>query len=135
MTFQPGQSGNPAGRPLGARNKTTILAEQMLDGEAEALTGELIRLAKRGDAAALRLCMDRLLPPRKSRAVKFDLPPLTNGSDAVQALSAIVAAVAAGELTPAEAADLMKVVDTYARSFDLVLIEEKLARLERAATK
>ena len=33
MTFQPGQSGNPAGRPKGLRGKATILAEQLFELE------------------------------------------------------------------------------------------------------
>jgi hypothetical protein len=34
--FAPGQSGNPAGRPKGARNKATLAVEALLVGEAEA---------------------------------------------------------------------------------------------------
>src|SRR5690348_2496063 len=44
--FRPGESGNPAGRPRGARNRTTLAAEQLLDGEAEVLTRKAIELAK-----------------------------------------------------------------------------------------
>src|SRR5262245_47204912 len=43
--FEPGQRGNPSGRPKGARNKTTIAVEALLDNEAEALTRKLIELA------------------------------------------------------------------------------------------
>ena len=65
MPFEPGQSGNPAGKAKGTRNKVTLAIEALLDGEAEALTRKAIELAKAGDMAALRLCMDRLAPPRK----------------------------------------------------------------------
>ena len=34
--FEPGTSGNPAGRPKGARNKAAVAMEALLDGEAEA---------------------------------------------------------------------------------------------------
>jgi len=73
MTFQPGQSGNPHGRPRGARNRATIAAETLLDGEAYALTRKAIDLAKQGDTAALRLCIERILPARKDRPVSFEM--------------------------------------------------------------
>jgi hypothetical protein len=57
--FEPGQSGNPKGRPKGARNNATILAEALLDGEANAITRKLIETPLRGDTTALRLCLDR----------------------------------------------------------------------------
>ena len=76
MRFQKGQSGNPAGRPPGSRNKSTVLLQSLLEGEAEAITRKVIALAKEGDMAAIKLCMDRLAPPRRSAAVECDLPPL-----------------------------------------------------------
>ena len=69
MTFKPGTSGNPSGKPAGARNKTTLAVEALLDGEAEYLTRKAIELAKAGDMAALRLCLDRIVPARKDRHV------------------------------------------------------------------
>jgi Family of unknown function (DUF5681) len=74
MPFQPGLSGNPAGKPKGTRNKTTLAVEAPLDGEAETLTRKAIELAKAGDLAALRVCLDRIAPPRKDRPVLFELP-------------------------------------------------------------
>jgi hypothetical protein len=61
--FKRGQSGNPSGRPKGARRRTTVAIEALLEGEGEALTRKAIELAKGGDMQALRLCMDRLAPP------------------------------------------------------------------------
>jgi hypothetical protein len=58
MTFKPGQSGNPDGRPKGARNRATIAAERLLDGEADTLTRKAIQLAQQGDTTALRLCIE-----------------------------------------------------------------------------
>src|SRR5215211_737744 len=106
--FQPGQSGNPSGRPPGSRNKTTLALDALLDGEAEALTRKAIELAKAGDMVALRLCLDRICPPRKDRPVRFDLPTLKTAADAVEAASAIIGAVSHGDLTPSEAAELGK---------------------------
>src|SRR4051812_29118501 len=63
--FRKGQSGNPNGRPKGARNATTLALETLLDGQATALTQKAIDLALTGDMAALRLCLDRIIPARK----------------------------------------------------------------------
>src|SRR6476620_3070989 len=98
-----GQSGNPNGRATGSRNRATLAIEALLEGEAEALTRKAIELAKAGDMQALRLCMDRLAPPRKDSPVAFDLPGTKSLSDAVPAMGALVKAVGHGDLTPTEA--------------------------------
>ena len=63
--FEKGTSGNPSGRPRGSRNATTLALEALLDGQANALTQKAIDLALAGDMAALRLCLDRILPPAR----------------------------------------------------------------------
>ncbi len=135
MTFKPGQSGNPGGRPKGARNRATIAAEQLLEGEAEQLTRKAIDLAKQGDTTALRLCIERILPTRKDRPVSFDLPRIETVADSVRAAAAIASAVADGELTPMEAAELSKVVDGYTRAVETADFAARLVRLEQAQKK
>jgi hypothetical protein len=129
--FQPGQSGNPAGKPKGARNATTLAMEALLDGESAALTRKAIELAKDGDLQALRLCLERLLPPRKDRPVSFTLPPINSAKDALSALSALLTAVSAGELTPSEAAEVGKLVDGYVKATETNELAERLERLEK----
>ena len=103
--FMPGQSGNPNGRPKGSRNKTTLAIEKLLDGEAEEITRKAIDLAKGGDMGAIRICLDRLAPPRKDRHIEFVLPKMQKASDASDASAALVEAVSVGELTPSEAGE------------------------------
>ena len=67
--------------------------------------------------------MDRLLPSRRHEPVTLDLPPLDKVADTVAATSAIVAAVAAGDLAAAEAADLAKVVDVHAQALATAAFE------------
>ena len=131
---RPFEPGNP-GRPKGSRNKATLAAEALLDGEAEALTRKAIELALAGDVTALRLCWDRIVPARKDRPVPFALPNLEHASDAVMASAAIVEAVANGDLTPSEAAELSKVIDGFARALEAADFEERLSRLEQRASK
>jgi len=130
MPFQPGQSGNPAGKPKGSRNKTTLAMEALLDGEHEAITRKAIELAKDGDGLALRLCIERLLPPRRDRPVEFKLSKLETAADAATALSDILQAVAAGELTPSEAEALGSLVASYSRVIEIADLEERVTRLE-----
>jgi hypothetical protein len=133
--FKPGQSGNPSGRPKGSRHKTTLAIERLLDGEGEEITRKAIEKAKDGDMAAIRVCLDRLAPPRKDRPIEFSLPKMQRASDAVEASAAIVEAVSSGEVTPSEAGELMKIVETYARTLQVSNFEERLERLEKKQGK
>ena len=113
--FHPGRSGNPAGRPKGARNRATLAAEALLDGEAEALTRKAIELALAGDATALRLCMERVLPPRKDRPLALALPSVRSAGDAGKAMSAVLAAVAEGLITVCEAGAIVDLIEACRR--------------------
>src|SRR5579859_3886440 len=129
--FAKGQSGNPAGRPQGSRNATTLALETLLDGQARALTQKAIDLALAGDLTALRICLDRILPPRKDRPVTFSFPVITSISEAANTMSAVLTAVAAGEITPAEAAEISKLVDTYVKAVEATDLSERIEKLER----
>jgi len=126
--FQMGQSGNPNGRPRGSRNAATIAME---DGQAEALTQKAVELALTGEIQALRLCLDRIFPPRKDRPVTFRLPPIKTAQDAVMACSAVLEAVAAGDMTPADASEISKLLDTWIKVFETSELADRLDRLER----
>ena len=133
--FQPGRSGNPQGRPPGSRNKTTRAIDALFDGEAEALTRKAIELAKAGDLVALRLCLDRICPPRKDRPVPFALPELRTAEDAKLAASALLKAVADGDLSPSEASEIGRLLDSYTRILEREEFEKRLIRLEEKATQ
>jgi len=128
--FKPGRSGNPDGRPRGSRNATTLALEALLDGEAETLTRKAIELAKGGDLTALRLFIDRLVPPRRDRHLSFDLPKIESARDATSAISAMLQAVSVGDLTPAEASDVTRLLDAYVKAFEAVELAERVERLE-----
>jgi hypothetical protein len=68
--FQKGISGNPKGRPKGARNKTTTMAEALLEGQAEALVQKVVSMALKGNTTAMRLCLERLIPPKREPTVQ-----------------------------------------------------------------
>lgn len=128
--WEPGQSGNPKGRPQGSRNKATILAQEMLDSEVETLVRRCIDLALAGDQVALRLCLERLLPPRKDTPVKLALPAIDGPKDLITAMAAVLAAVSEGELTPQEAAPLGQLLEAMRRSIEVNDLDGRLEALE-----
>src|SRR5919199_6125055 len=128
--FVAGTSGNPTGRPKGARNRTTVAVEEILDGEADAITRKAIELALAGDTVALRLCLERIAPAKRERPSPFTLPKLESAADAVQASAALVEAVAAGELTTGQAAELGKLVESFVRAVEATDVIEHLEKLE-----
>jgi len=117
MRFQPGQSGNPAGRPPGSRNRRTVIVEKLLDDGAGDVTTAAIKCATEGDPAALRACMDRVAPRLRHRPLDFALPDLVTLADTPVAIAAILQGLAQGELDLDQAAALMRGV----REFGLAL--------------
>jgi hypothetical protein len=54
----------------------------------------------------MRLCIERILPPCRERAVKFDLPPIESAADIAAAMKAVTSALAGGATPPGEAATI-----------------------------
>jgi hypothetical protein len=106
--FKKGRSGNPLGRRNGCRNKKTVAAAALLEGESEALTRKAVELALIGDPTAMRLCLERILPPCRERTVNFALPPIENPADIAAAMRAVTSALAGGAITPGEAATIAR---------------------------
>lgn len=127
-TFGPG---NP-GRPAGARHKVSRAIEELLEGEAEGLTRKAVKMALEGDTTALRLCLERVAPPRKDSPVQFDLPAMETAQDAAQAAQAVLVAVSHGDLTPVEAASVMALIESYRKTLETSELEARIAALEKA---
>ncbi len=121
-----------AGRPRGARHKTTLAVEALLEGEAEGLTRKAVEMAMSGDTTALRLCMERICPPRKDAPVQFDVPEMRSAADATKALGAILDAVAAGEITPSQAGSLAGLVEGFRKTLETEELERRVVALEHA---
>jgi hypothetical protein len=128
--FEKGKSGNPAGRVAGTRNRATVLAEQLFDGACGALANKAVAMALDGDAVALRLCIGRIIAPRRHRPTSFALPPLRSAADLAPALAAVAEAAAEGEISTGEAWELSQVVDTFIRAIEAGEFEARLQRLE-----
>jgi hypothetical protein len=114
--FVPGNSGNPAGKKPGTRNRATVLREALADGEDVAAARIVIDKALAGDAVAARFLLDRLTPRPRGRAIALDLPRGEKADDVLAASNATIAAMAAGEITPDEALTVTKVLDGRLRA-------------------
>ena len=128
--FLKGESGNPAGRPKGVRNKATLVIEALMQGEGESITRACIEAAKAGDMTAARLILDRIAPAPRDRHVEVDLPMISSPADAPVAALALIDATAAGLLTPAEASAMMALLEGYRRASEVADLEARIAKLE-----
>jgi hypothetical protein len=132
MTFKPGQSGNPAGRAVGSRNKKTLAAEARLFEHAQELVDNLVERAKNGEPAAMRLAMERILPAGRGRPLPIELPPVRSAADADAAAAVIMDALKQGALSAREAVDLINVVAALSRLTGTIEYIKMIARREVA---
>jgi hypothetical protein len=128
--WKPGQSGNPSGKRPGTRHRATVAVEQLLAGEAKALTRKAIELALDGDTTALRLCLDRVAPVRRGGLVRLALPEITTPTGVAAAVVEMVAEVAAGRISPEEAAAVGSLLNLQGRMLELHELEQRIAALE-----
>ena len=126
---RPFAPGNP-GKPRGARSRVTLAIEALLEGQHEALTQAAIDKALEGDTVALRLCLDRLAPPRKDAPISITLPPITNAAELVDASAAVLAAVAEGECTPDEGGRVLALLTAHRAIVEAGDLERRIKALE-----
>ncbi len=126
---RPFSSGNP-GKPKGARHKTTLLAEKLMQNDAENIVNAVLAAARDGDMTAARIVLDRILPARRDNPVTFALPKIKRPADAVAASAALLAAVAGGRLTPGEALEVSKLIEGFVKTLEVAELEERLNELE-----
>ncbi len=130
--FVKGQSGNPNGRRQGSRNKATLACQDLLKGESQALTRKAVEMALEGDIGALRLCVERLIPPAKDRPVVLDLPRVDDTSGVRNAIASIIESTSRGRITPTEAKNLAALIETQRKVLELYSLEDRVTALEQA---
>jgi hypothetical protein len=128
---KPFAQGNP-GKPKGARHRTTIVAEKLMQDDADAIVQAVIEKAKGGDMVAARIVLDRIAPIRKGAVVQLDLPEVTTSKGVAAALAALVHAMASGDVTPDEASTIGSVLEIRRRAIETQEIDERLKKLEES---
>lgn len=124
---RPFVAGN-SGRKSGSKNRTTLVAESLLEGETDELVRTAVALAKAGDVVMLKFLLGRILP--KERSVRVELPPTDGDFDAVAAMEAILVAATTGQILPSEASELASIVAAYARTLDITELRLRLESIE-----
>ena len=122
-------SGN-SGKPVGSQNKTTMAVFSLLDGEAEQITRKAIELALEGDRAALRLCLERIAPPRRDIPISLPLGEISTAKDAVNASAAVISETALGNIGITEASRLMAMLTNFTQTLEIFEFEQRLETLE-----
>ena len=128
--WQPGGSGNAAGRPRGARHEALLALDAIGADNAAAVMQAVVMAARGGDMRAADILLSRLWPQRKGRPVALDLPPLHKAADVTAALAVTAAAMADGTLSPEEAGAVAAVIETQRRAIETLELEARIAALE-----
>jgi hypothetical protein len=135
MPFVKGHSGNPAGRPVGSRNKFTRDMQEVLDNKGLPVIDMIVEHAIDANPAAMRLCIDRLIGKHRPCAVELPSPEAPDYT--VTALTEIHRALGAGEIASDEASRLVDFVGRTARVLASkaaaeIDVAQRLARCEEA---
>lgn len=128
--WKKGQSGNPAGKPKGARNRMTLLALAVMEQDVEQIARTVTQAALGGDLQACRLVIERLVPPMKERPVNVDFPRTDTLAGVSAAQDVILQAVGAGDLLPGEANTLSGIVEQRRKAIETQELEQRIAALE-----
>lgn len=127
MAFKKGASGNPQGRPKGIKDRRVVLRE-LFERHAEKLAAKAVEAALNGDAQAMRICIDRVVPALKAREDTSPLPEFTG--TLTERGEACLNAMAYGQLTPSETASLLSALASQAKLTETDELERRIAALE-----
>lgn len=127
MKFKKGQSGNPAGKPRGAKDKRTEFRE-LLKPHEPAVVQKLISLAKDGDTAAMRLVLERISPQMRAtdNPIRIELA----GTTLTEKAQEVVRSIAEGQITPEQGGKLLDALSACARIQELDEMARRIAALE-----
>src|SRR5438045_3529744 len=106
--FQPGQSGNPAGKQPGTLNHATRLKLLLPDEAYDRVARQLIDAATGGHLPSIRFLMERLVPKPRGREIDLDLPA---GASRAERLTVLVDQMCAGQISADEAKAMIAVLD------------------------
>ena len=127
--FKPGKSGNPKGRPPGIIDRRTAF-KKFIEKDAEAIIKKTVKLAKDGDIAAIRLCIDRIIPPIRSKDEPVNIPNLDGGKTLTEQAQIIITAIGLAEISPTEGTAVLTALASKARIDEIDELERRIKYLE-----
>lgn len=128
--FVKGQSGNPKGKPRGARHAATQISYALMEGNLEEVLATVIERAKSGDMAACKMVLDKVLPNTKDRPIALEMPLINDLNDVGNAQAEILQAVANGSITPNEGERVASIIEARRRSIETIDLEVRISQLE-----
>src|SRR4051794_12138334 len=131
--FEPGNK-QGHGRPKGSKNRATLEREALLNEYAPAIMKKCVSEGLKGNNSALRLCMERILPPAKSQNPAFKLPPIRSAADLLVASASVLKAMAGGDLSPQEGESCMRVIESYQKLHESQELTRRVQALEQRTT-
>ena len=133
--FKPGRSGNPAGRKVGQRHRSTLMLEKLMAADAKTIVRAVLLAAAGGDMSAARMVLERVVPPAaKDRPLSMTLPDTSTPEGIEAAACAVLAAVARGDLLPSEGAVMSALIEGRRKAAETVRLDQ-LADLVAALEK
>jgi hypothetical protein len=106
------------------------VCQDTLESLADPLTKICLSLAFQGNPTAMRLCMERIMPARRQRALHFKLPSTKTLADVAEASESVLSDVARGKLTPAEGEAVSGMLDGRRRMIESQELDQRLRALE-----
>ena len=91
---------------------------------------ETIEMAKAGDACALRLVLERLIPPVRERRISLELPKVKTPAGVTAAIGTVLEAIAAGKITTSEGQALAGLLSEQRRNIEVTELEARIRNLE-----
>ena len=126
--FRKGESGNKNGRPKGIVDSRVKLRE-LFEPHAEELIKKAVEMALGGDTAALRMCLERYVPPVRSESAPVNIGDIT-GTLAEQG-QVIITAMGSGRLSPSQAVEMLGALASQTRIREADELEKRILALEQ----
>jgi hypothetical protein len=129
---RPFEAGNKfgRGRPRGSKNRTTVVAQQLLESHAEPVIRKALMMAIQGDTAAMKLCMDRILPVCRELPVKLGKLPTATAAEVSKSTQKVLQALAVGRLPMGQALTMSDLLEKRRRAIETEGLDERLRKLE-----
>lgn len=123
--FKKGVSGNPSGRP---KSESTVLREKLIEN-SDKVFSLLMEKLDEGDSAALKMCLDRLVPPLKAVTVPVEIDSI--GDTLSEKVHSVFTAATRGQVSSDTASHLINALAGVAKIQEISELEQRITELEK----